>query len=343
MKLRELAKRALTDAAFFSGFAWVSLWLRFRRRATVLMYHRVLPEGDAVDSFSSDSIVVTRRTFERHVRFLRRFCNPLGAAEFAAVLRGERPWPPRACVITFDDGWYDNHEHALPVLERHSVPAVVFVATGYVGTASTFWQEELARLLYTAWRLGPASRELFARFGAEHVADLPAAAARDAVRELIGGIKAGAAAPIEGHLTEAREWLRARNLAVHGHGDDRFMTWADASRLASSPVVSVESHAHSHVPLTWIAVDEVRHELARSRASLSERLGVRTRFLAYPNGDHDDNVVAAARDAGFELAFTTNSGVVLPGDDPLRLRRINFGERGTATTRGFLCRLLGWW
>ncbi len=344
MNPRELVKRALTASLFYSGFAWAFLWLGFRRRATVLMYHRVLPDdAQPVDSFSSDAIVVTRRTFDRHMRFLARFCNPLSVADFSAMLRGEKPWPARACLVTFDDGWYDNSEHALPVLERHRVPAVVFVATGYVGTGATFWQEELARLLYTAWKTGPAARELFAEFGHPQLTDLPAAAARDAVRELIAGIKAAADAGIEGRIARVRGWLRERKVEVLGHGDDRFMSWQETARLASSGVVSVESHSHSHVPLTWIDDARVRSELAESRARLAEHLAVRTRYLAYPNGNHDDAVVAAARASGFELAFTTNSGVVRPGDDPLRVRRINVAERGTTTAGGFLCRLLGWW
>ncbi len=343
MNLREFAKRALTAGVFYSGFAWACLWLKFRRRATVLMYHRVLPDDAHADSFSNDAIVVSPAVFERHMRFLARFCNPLSADELGAVLRGEKAWPARACVVTFDDGWYDNHDHALPVLERHGVPAVVFVATGYVGTGSTFWQEDLARLLFAAWKAGPDSRALFEEYGAAHITGLSADAARAAILTLIGDIKAAAAGDIQDRLERARAWVRERGIDAQGHGNDRFMTWQEVARLAASPVISVESHAHTHVPLTWVDGDTVKRELATSRAEIESRLARKARCLAYPNGNHDDGVVAAARVAGFELAFTTNSGVVLPGDDPLRVRRINIGRRGTATTAGFLCRLLGWW
>ena len=120
--LRATIKRLLTATLYFSGVAWlVSAWL-FRRRALVLMYHRVLPDRPAPDAYSADAIVVTPETFERHMRFLRRFFTPVDGEQLRAMLRGEAPWQPRACLVTFDDGWFDNFEHALPVLRRERVP-----------------------------------------------------------------------------------------------------------------------------------------------------------------------------------------------------------------------------
>lgn len=37
-------------------------------------------------------------------------------------------------VVTFDDGYCDNYTEAAPVLDRHSIPGVFYVCTGYVGT-----------------------------------------------------------------------------------------------------------------------------------------------------------------------------------------------------------------
>ena len=45
------------------------------------------------------------------------------------------------CVLTFDDGYLDNYELGLPVLQSLQVPATVFVVTGSVGKSEVIWSE----------------------------------------------------------------------------------------------------------------------------------------------------------------------------------------------------------
>ena len=57
------------------------------------------------------------------------------------------PLPPRAVLITFDDGYHDNLENALPVLRRHEYPAVVFVPIGFLDDVRPLPHEESLRVL----------------------------------------------------------------------------------------------------------------------------------------------------------------------------------------------------
>lgn len=341
-RIRSLIKRLATATLYYSGIAWLYYAWTFRRRALVLMYHRVLPADPAPDAFSADAIVVTPETLGRQMRFLRRFFNPIDAETFGALLRGERPWQPRMCLVTFDDGWFDNLTHALPVLEREKVPAIVFIATGYVGTQTTFWQERLTRLLFLAWQCGTPVNGIFAELDATWIASLPDAEARPEIRHLVTRLKALPRTEIDALDARLTQRLREAGVEFPGIGDDRFMTWHEAKNLTRSSMVSLGSHAHSHSPLTDISEDEAGAELARASLELQKHLGVAPRYFAYPNGNYDDRVVSQVRSAQFELAFTTDAGWVSLGDDPLRLRRINIGERGTESSAGFMCRLLCW-
>ena len=340
--LRNLIKRLITATLYRSGIAWAWYAWAFRRQALVLMYHRVLPVNPAPDAFSADAIVVTPETFARQMRFLRRFFNPVDADTFRDMLQGKKPWKPRTCLVTFDDGWYDNLAHALPVLEQEKVPAIVFIATGYVGTQTTFWQERLTRLLFMAWQRGAPVNDVFGELGAAWIAKLPEAEARPEVRHLVTRLKVLPRAEIDALDARLVQRLRDAGVEFPGIGDDRFMSWQETERLAKSGVVSLGSHAHSHSPLTSITADEAGVELARASQEMHEHLGLAPRFFAYPNGNYDDAVVERVRKAQFELAFTTDAGWVARGDDPLRLRRINIGERGTESSAGFMCRLLRW-
>jgi peptidoglycan/xylan/chitin deacetylase (PgdA/CDA1 family) len=57
------------------------------------------------------------------------------------------PLPPRAVLITFDDGYRDNLENALPVLQRHGYPAVVFVPIAFLDDGRPLPHEEPLQLL----------------------------------------------------------------------------------------------------------------------------------------------------------------------------------------------------
>jgi peptidoglycan/xylan/chitin deacetylase (PgdA/CDA1 family) len=83
--------------------------------------------------------------------------------------------------------------------------------------------------------------------------------------------------------------------------------------------VGVASHTASHPHLTELSPEDLRHELVESRERLEGELGRRCSLLAYPFGDNDERVRAAARSAGYEAAFG------LPGDmswsDPFNIPR----------------------
>jgi peptidoglycan/xylan/chitin deacetylase (PgdA/CDA1 family) len=85
------------------------------------------------------------------------------------------------------------------------------------------------------------------------------------------------------------------------------MDW-DALRALAARGVEVSSHTVSHPHLTRLGDEELGRELSESRERLEAELDRPCRFLAYPYGENDERVEAAARDAGYEAAFG------LPGD-----------------------------
>src|SRR5690606_37807585 len=101
---------------------------RHHGAVAVLLYHRV---ADAPRD--PQQLAVAPERFAAHLEVLAATCTPVALGEAAARLRSPRGLPPRAVAVTFDDGYRDNLHTAKPLLERHGVPATVFVASGYVG------------------------------------------------------------------------------------------------------------------------------------------------------------------------------------------------------------------
>ena len=123
--MRHHLRRAL-DA----GLEWSGANRRARRRldgtrAAVLMYHRVLPAPDAERLAVEPGMFVTPETFERQLEWLEASFRVLPLSEVVARLADARPLPERACAISFDDGWRDNHTHVLPALARRGLPATI--------------------------------------------------------------------------------------------------------------------------------------------------------------------------------------------------------------------------
>lgn len=343
MSLVQLAKTwtkgLLAVVLYYSGVLWILAWRRLHGKAVVLMYHRVLPVAETPRSFSHPGIIVTPETFRKHLDFLQRHFHPISLAAFISHLESKQPFPKRACLITFDDGWVDNHDYALPLLHERGIPAVVFVATGYVDSDRTFWQEHLGHLLYQVSRLGVGESIL-----QKYSIDLGSTDDDQRIRRAI-------AAVVDRYRSESYDSITALTselsdaLMASGHADaltpvDRFMTWAHLTELAVNGI-AVASHTCSHRYLTRLDEAVVRTELTASRAALQTQLELDTVAVAYPGGQYNETARRLARETGYRVGFTTENAPAGPQDDPLLIPRINVHESASRTIPLFLCRVIG--
>lgn len=333
--LRKRSRRLIANSLYYSGLLWLAAAIKFHRRTVVLMYHRVLPAG--ADTFSADSICVKPETFARQMTFLRRYFRILSIAELAEHLDSGRELPSRSCVVTFDDGWRDNFDYALPILREQQVPAAIFVATDYIGSEDCFWQERLARLMFNAVNANPAAREQVEQIvGDPGLGERGAAEQRRIVRDAVDGLKVLPQAEIA--ALEAR--VRATLGSAVNSGEDRFMDWEQVALLTKGSRVTVGSHGCSHTPLTKLPEDRAAFEVDDAGKRIAQAVGVPTASIAYPNGNHNDAVVRFTRAAGYRLGFTTDKGLIGDVRDPFRLPRINIHEGASSTNADFLCAIL---
>lgn len=89
--------------------------------------------------------------------------------------------------------------------------------------------------------------------------------------------------------------------------------------------VAVGSHAVSHPHLTTLSDDELRRELGASKEEIEDRLGRPCFDLAYPYGEQDGRVRAAARSAGYRRAYALRG----PTSDPFATPRLDLYRRHT--------------
>ena len=101
-------------------------------RLPVLMYHSVAERPPS----ATRRLSVRPAELAAQLAFLRaESMRTLPFSEVAEAVREDRPVPPRAVALTFDDGYADFHETALPLLQRYGCTATVFVTTGWLDDA----------------------------------------------------------------------------------------------------------------------------------------------------------------------------------------------------------------
>lgn len=340
-RLRRLLQLATIVVTYYTGALWIYTWLALRGKAVVLTYHRVLPSERQRNSFSSNAIVVTPETFELHLRFIRRFLRPVTPAEFTRRLSSGEPFESRTCLVTFDDGWYDNMEYALPLLRKYGVPAVLFVPTDFPDGDRHFWYDRLSRLLFYAWQHRGMADEFFDRHGARDVLTMDEQAARQAIRSIVSNLKSTPEATINEAIEELQAALARTRPDLCLYGEDYFLTWPQLAMLSKSEIFFIGSHAVTHTPMTEIDLETVSEELVRSKTEIQRRLDVEPALFAYPNGNVNAQIARRVRDAGYALAFTTEVGFVSTHCSPWQLRRINMFEYAAGSRRTLLARIAG--
>ncbi len=123
------------------------------------------------------------------------------------------------------------------------------------------------------------------------------------------------------------EWCRAENPS----GVTYPLMTPDQLNDLKEAGFSLQSHTRVHPDLTTLSEAELTEELAGSREELQQLLQQPVDYLAYPYGRYNDAVAAAAREAGYSAAFSTQPGFNRRDVDPFRIRRLDvFGTDSAA-------------
>lgn len=292
-------------------------------RLAVLIYHRVHP---TVDPMFPNEVDAT--TFEWQMRLIAEHLVPLDLEE-AIRLRDRGELPVGAVAVTFDDGYADNAEVALPILQRTRVPATFFVTTGYLN-GGRMWNDTV---IETVRRLPTGQFDLTPMgLGVRAIGD--AASRRTLSREIIQVIKHRPPRDRQ-DLTDAIRGMGGEALP------DALMMNSEQVRELAAAGMGVGAHTLTHPILKSVSPTVARDEIEGGRRELAAITGRVPALFAYPNGrpglDYDAAHCDMVRAAGYRAAFSTRRGVIGPQSDPWQLPRFTPWDR---TPARFLARLL---
>lgn len=235
---------------------------------------------------------------DRQCAHIRKHYKPISMSAVADWLESGREAEPYSIAVTVDDGYRDFLEVGYPVFTKYGIPVTIFVVSDFLDGKRWLWFDQVVWAYQQA--RGPSA----------------AAEARDIVERAK-----------KMNDTERVRLVRELPAQIPEQAPPEYrpLNWDEVRWLAPRGV-EFGAHTKTHPILSHVRGDEqLRDEMAGSKARIESELGLPVAHFCYPNGrmvDIGAAAVEAARAAGFRTAVTAEPGVNQVGADPFLLRRI---------------------
>jgi peptidoglycan/xylan/chitin deacetylase (PgdA/CDA1 family) len=305
-------------------------------RLTVLSYHRI--DDPTVPGFDTlkANVSATPAAFAEQMDFVRKRFEIVSVENILAWLRGDQALPDNPLLITFDDGYRDNLDHALPILRERRLPAVIFLATDYIGRDTPFLWDIVAYCFFRT----PRKEACLPLLGKKKWHDersrttimknwlnMTKTLADDEKRQSVGKLSRALGVP-----------------APEKTNTGKHLTWEQV-RTMTSEGIDIGAHTQGHPILTGIPLEQVEREARGSKERIEKEIGRPVKVFAYPNGapsDFNPAIEAVLKKVGFEAAFALTPGPSRLAEtqrEPMAIRRIAVHSKDTLPR--FAAKLVG--
>jgi peptidoglycan/xylan/chitin deacetylase (PgdA/CDA1 family) len=284
---------------------WMLKQLTAANRLNILIYHQVLPQPDPLFPAQMHAA-----RFAQHMALLKRYFSPLPLSEAVQRLQQQR-LPRGAVAVTFDDGYTNNLDTALPILQQYGINATCFIATGF-SDGHSMWNDIISE---TVRHTAPEQLNL-AAFGNYLPTTAPLNDKARLIPALLMAIK---------YLPAAQRLAIVQTFAADNAftppalmmQPEQLLRWHNAG-------MEIGAHTVNHPILATLDDSAAATEITQSKQQLSA-LGIPVKGFAYPNGrygkDFGNRDIALVQQAGFDFAVSTNSGTNDANHNIFRLNR----------------------
>lgn len=259
----------------------------------------------------------SQEQFEQTLLWFKSRYNLVSINELRDHIYNGRPLK-NACMLSVDDGWRSTYDVIFPVMKKHNVPFTIFVSPHVMKTGMNFWyytlrfcnEEEIKEILIR--------RGYFADGVRKYPAEL-------ILKEIL----------IDDVYDVLNEYLTLHPEIKIPRG---FMNTEEVIELHRSGLVEVGAHTMIHPILKAEDNSRARKEIIESVEKLSDILDKKVASFAYPNGienvDYSLRDEQFAKEAGIDMAFSVDPGIIISKTNPLSvprwgsMARLKFGRLG---------------
>lgn len=275
-------------------------WKRLPNGLYCFNYHRI---GDSNQtSFDPNVFSCDTEHLDMHIKAIKDNFEIISIRELCKLIESAQTPDKRYALLTFDDGYYDNYSHALPVLKRNRVSAVFYLTTELLDNQNIPWWDEIA------WYINHTQAQSLDLGGIK--LELSAKKKRPLlIREIIHTAKTHPVLNVQQCLELIKQQLSHPDMPSP-QGERLFMNWDEAKSLVEAGM-EIGSHTVSHNILAQQATEQQKFELEQSRHLLESRLGCEVLSIAYPVGNYDcftKVTCQIAERAGYQVGFSNVPG-----------------------------------
>ncbi|MCC6220643.1 MAG: polysaccharide deacetylase family protein [Deltaproteobacteria bacterium] len=251
---------------------------------TILRYQRVIEPSRQPYPISVGQYV-TPKTFEMHLRFLRKKCNVISLDSLLESLDNQKAIPKDTVVITIDDGYVDNYVYAFPLLQKHGLPATFFIPTSFIGSMDMFWPDKIMAAILTLFAHGVTFSQIdiiekdFPDLFSSTKEDFSSTIAKTSILiNLLKEVDPNERARIMAHIGVFLD-------EVGGFSMDRyFLNWHEVREMSSSPLVIFGSQGASHANYNELSPEEIIEDIRNSYLDFRANDITPTKVFCYPSG-----------------------------------------------------------
>lgn len=294
----------------------------FGSPAVILLYHRVL---DLVPD--PQQMAVHPDNFYEQVAFLKKRYHVATTEEFTDHLKRKKKFSRGTVLITFDDGYRDNFQYALPILESLDAQALFFITTSFLDTGRELWWDDLERIL-----LGTKTKPhaLALHIGQEkHRYDTSNEKTLWEIYALLQErLRLSHPDLIASVIKQLQLWAA---LPEDGREEHRLMNFQELKQMGCSPAAAIGCHTHRHAAIGVLEPGEQRQEILQSKQVLEGILDKPVRHFSYPFGSrkmlgsrryYNRDSLRIVKELELDMACANYYGQVHRWSNPYALPRI---------------------
>ena len=318
-QLRSNVIRAGLDALYFTGAHHLFRPL-FSGVGSIFMLHHVRPAREAAFQ-PNNHLEITPKFLRATLAHLRSRDIDIVTMDEMHRRMSERDFSRRFATFTFDDGYRDNRDFALPIMREFDAPFTVYVTSDFAQATGNLWWVALEMVIA---RVSSVEAEIDGV--AQRIDTSTLSAKNTAFERLHDWLRA---LPGRDDLDREIGKLCARSGVDRNKiCSDLCMSWDELKPFADAPLVSIGAHSVTHCNIARQSDEIASQEMTLSRSQIEDVLQRPALHFAYPYGDRraaGKREFSLARAAGFKTAVTTRPGMIFPesAEYPTALPRVS--------------------
>lgn len=217
----------------------------------------------------------------------------------------------RFAAFTFDDGYKDTLDHAVPVLRKYDVPYTIYLAPALNESTALLWWENIESLIRS--QDGFVLNVPGSRSGPREVRCATLHEKYEAYAYLLDYLTQQVPEDEQDGVVRELCWLY--KIDCDASTRKQIIDWPQTHSMLKDPNCTFGAHSLSHRALARLSRQRAHEEIVSGVEVMTAELGEKPRHFAYPYGYEEaasDREFELTRELGFKTAVTTRPGMIFP-------------------------------